>query len=48
MDHIRLYLREKGWEVVDWIHLSQDRGQWRALANTLLTSDSIKGEKFLD
>jgi hypothetical protein len=25
---------ETGWEVMDWIHL--DRGQWRALVNTVM------------
>jgi len=25
--NIRIYLREIGWEVVDWMHLTQDRGQ---------------------
>jgi hypothetical protein len=29
-------LRETGWEVVDWIHLAQDRDQWRTLANTVM------------
>jgi hypothetical protein len=29
-------LREKGWDVVDWIDMAQDRGQWRALVNTVL------------
>jgi hypothetical protein len=24
-DNIRMYLREIGWEVVDWMHLAQDR-----------------------
>jgi len=24
-DNIRMELREIGWEVVDWIHLDQDR-----------------------
>jgi hypothetical protein len=24
-------LREIGWEGVDWIHLAQDRDQWRAV-----------------
>jgi hypothetical protein len=24
------------WEGVDWIHLSQDRDQWRALVNTVM------------
>jgi hypothetical protein len=26
-DNIRMDVRETGWEVVDWIHLGQDRGQ---------------------
>jgi hypothetical protein len=26
-DNIRTYLKETGWEVVDWIHLAQDKGQ---------------------
>jgi hypothetical protein len=29
-------LREIGWEVVDWIHLAQDRDQWRALESTVI------------
>jgi hypothetical protein len=32
-DNIRKDLREIGWEDVDWIHLAQDRYQWRALVN---------------
>jgi hypothetical protein len=24
------------WEAVDWIHLAQDRDQWRTLANTVM------------
>jgi hypothetical protein len=28
--------REIGWEAVDWIHLYQDRDQWRALVNTAM------------
>jgi hypothetical protein len=27
---------EIGWEFVDWIHLAQDRDQWRALLNTAM------------
>jgi hypothetical protein len=37
------------WEVVHWIHLTQDRGQWRALCehgNEL--PSSMKGREFLD
>jgi len=29
-------LREVGWEGADWIHLTQDRGQWRAVVNTVM------------
>jgi hypothetical protein len=35
-DNIRMNLREIGWEGVDWIHLAQDRDQWRSLVNTVL------------
>jgi hypothetical protein len=28
-------LREIGWEVVDLMHLAEDRNQWRALVNTV-------------
>jgi hypothetical protein len=38
-------LREIGWEVVDWIHVTQDRDQWQVLVNT---SGSIRGREFLD
>jgi len=39
-------LREIGWEGVDWIHLGQDRDQWREHGNK--PSGSIKGGEFLD
>jgi hypothetical protein len=35
-DNIKIDLREIGWEDVDWIHLAQNRDQWRALVNTVL------------
>jgi hypothetical protein len=33
---IRIDLRESGWGVVDWIHLAQDRDQWRDIVNTVM------------
>jgi hypothetical protein len=37
VDNIKLYLRETGWSDIDWIDLAQDRDQWRALVNTVMT-----------
>jgi hypothetical protein len=36
VDSIKTYLREIGWDGVDWIDMAQDRDQWRALVNTVL------------
>jgi hypothetical protein len=36
VDDIKMDLREIGWDGVDWIELAQDRGQWRALVNTVM------------
>jgi hypothetical protein len=33
---IRMDLREIGWDDVDWIHLAQDRDQWRALVSMVM------------
>jgi hypothetical protein len=35
-DNIRIYLKEIGWQGVDWIRLAQNRDQWRALVNTVM------------
>jgi len=35
-DNIRIDLREIGWYGVDWMHLTQDRDQWRALVDTVM------------
>jgi hypothetical protein len=29
-------LREIGWEDVDWMHLAQDRDQWKSLVNAVM------------
>jgi hypothetical protein len=34
--NIRIGFRETGWEGVDWMHLAQDREQWRTLVNTVM------------
>jgi hypothetical protein len=36
VDNIKRYLREIGWDGMDWIDLAQDRDQWRALVNTVM------------
>jgi hypothetical protein len=36
VDSIKRYLRETGWDGMDWIDLAQDRDQWRALVNTVM------------
>jgi hypothetical protein len=35
VDNIKMDLRKKGWDGVDWIYMAQDRDQWRALVNTV-------------
>jgi hypothetical protein len=35
-NNITMDLRRNGWEVVDWIHLAQEREQWRAVVNTVM------------
>jgi hypothetical protein len=32
----RVDLKEIKWDGTDWIHLSQNRYQWRALVNTVM------------
>jgi hypothetical protein len=29
-------LRERGWGGVSWIHVAEDRDQWRALMDTVI------------
>jgi hypothetical protein len=35
-DEIRMDVREIGWGNVHWIQLTQDRGRWRTLVNTVM------------
>jgi hypothetical protein len=36
MGYIKTGLSERGWEVVDWIQLAQDRKRWLALVNIVI------------
>jgi hypothetical protein len=36
VDNIKMNLREIGWDGMDWIDMTQDRDQWRALVNTVI------------
>jgi len=35
-DNIRMDLREIGWEVINWMYLTQDRNPWQDVANTVM------------
>jgi hypothetical protein len=35
-DNIKIELREIGREGMDWMHLAQDRNQWRTFGNTVM------------
>jgi hypothetical protein len=37
MDNIKMDLREIGWDGMNWIDLAQNRDQWMALVNTIMT-----------
>jgi hypothetical protein len=36
VDNIRMDLRERGWDGVDWIDMAHDKDQWRVLVNTVM------------
>jgi hypothetical protein len=36
VDNIKIDLRERGWDGMDWINLAQDRDKWRALVNMVM------------
>jgi hypothetical protein len=36
IENIKMDLGELLWDGMDWIYLAQDRGQWRALVNTVM------------
>jgi hypothetical protein len=46
--NIRMKVREMGWEVTDWMRLTQDRDQWRARLNTVMKIRVLQKGDFLD
>jgi hypothetical protein len=44
---LKINLKERDFEVVIWIHLAQDKDQWRALEHGNESSGSIKDGEFL-
>jgi hypothetical protein len=34
--NIKIYVRDKVWDGMDWVNLAQDRDHWRALVNTVM------------
>jgi hypothetical protein len=36
VDNIKIDLREIGWDGMDWIDVTQERGQLRAVVNTVM------------
>jgi hypothetical protein len=36
VNNIKMDLRDIEWDGIDWIHLAQNRDQWRALVNTVM------------
>jgi hypothetical protein len=48
VDNIKMDLRKIEWDGMDWIDLSHDRDQWRALLNTVMnlqneTKNKLRG-----
>jgi hypothetical protein len=35
-----MYLKEKGWDGVDWFHLAQVRNRWWAVENIIISCQS--------
>jgi hypothetical protein len=37
VDNIKTDLRGRGWGGIEWVDLAQDRDQWRAIVNTVMS-----------
>jgi hypothetical protein len=44
-DNIRMDVREIGWKDMNWVHLAQDRDQWRAVVYTAMNFRVPKKKK---
>jgi hypothetical protein len=47
VDNVKMDLREKAWDGVDWLDITQERDQWWALVNTVLNLRVPQNAKFL-
>jgi hypothetical protein len=47
-EQYKVDLKKQDVKHADWIHLAQDRHQWRALVNGNKPSDSLRDKDFLD
>jgi hypothetical protein len=36
-DNIRMDFKEIGWEYMEWLHVAEDKNQWWALVNMVMT-----------
>jgi hypothetical protein len=36
LENIMMVLREIGWGGMNWVHVAQDRDQWRAVVNAVM------------
>jgi hypothetical protein len=41
-DEIRMDLKETGWGSVRWVHLAQERDEWRAFVNMVMNLRVVK------
>jgi hypothetical protein len=40
-NNVKIDIRERGWGGMDWIHMVQDKDQWRALVNRVMNFREI-------
>jgi len=47
-DNIKMDLKGRGCEGMDWIHLAQDRVQWQAVVSIVMNLVVLKDRELLD